>query len=153
MSKLLKEQWSRLAFGERNTSITEGAGHSDDEFFDTIERVLTTLPPDEAKSAAWTLTRYEWGWRHALVELGVGELDPDTIGSGSNEGLLGPIPGTKGKEGIKNMQTGIPIGIMRSQHYAENPGIAIEVMKRAQEMDPQGYAKTVQAFMSEYGEK
>ena len=49
MSKLLKEQWSRLAFGERNTSITEGrAGHSDEEFFDTIEKTPLTNEQAEA---------------------------------------------------------------------------------------------------------
>ena len=37
MSKLLKEQWSRLAFGKRNTSINEAAGEPSEEALVALE--------------------------------------------------------------------------------------------------------------------
>jgi len=161
MGKLLKEEWKRLAFARRNTSINESrfgytadgfpdGGAPEDDFQEAAEIALTS--PD-AKSAGWYLTLADWDIRHILVDMGLGELDPETIGMGSNEGLQFQIPGTKGVKGIKNQQTGIPIGIGRPEHYAEHPHIAIAMLQRVKAENPRAYDKLEQQFMAKYGNK
>ena len=161
MSKLIKEQWSRLAFGKKNISINESpsgydadgmpsGGVPEDEFQEAAEMALNSA---DGKSAGWYLTLADWDIRHILVDMELGELDPETIGRGSNEGLLGPIPGTAGVKGIKNQQTGIPIGIMRSEHYKEHPPIAIAMLQRVKSENPLAYAKLEKQFMKKYGNK
>ena len=160
MSKLLKEQWKRLAFGKRNTSINESrfgydadgmpsGGVPEDEFQEAVEMALNT---PEGKSAGWYLTLADFDIRHILVDMGLGELDPNTIGT-RDEGVLFPIPGTRGVKGIKNQQTGEHIGIGRPEHYKEHPHVAIAMLQRVKEEQPRAYAKLEQGFMKKYGNK
>jgi hypothetical protein len=151
MNKLLKEQWSRLAFGKGNTSINESGydtGGAPEGPFQ--EAVLQALSGPSGESAGWYLTLEDWAIRHLLVDMGIGELDPETIGMGSDEGILGAIPGTNGVKGIKNQQTGVPIGIMRPEHYAANPHIAIAMLQRVQAENPRAYDTLEKRFMKKY---
>jgi len=161
MSKLLGEQWRRLAFGKGNTSINEArsgydadgmpsGGVPEDEFQEAAEMALNTA---EGKSAGWYLTLADHDIRHILVDMGLGELDPETIGKGPNEGIMFQIPGTKGVKGIKNQQTGIPIGIGRPEHYKEHPHIAIAMLQRVKAENPRAYDKLEKQFMKKYGNK
>ena len=158
MSKLLKEQWRRLAFGKRNASVNESYGADgmptgappEDDFQEAAEMALSGAG---GKSAGWYLTLSDWDIRYILVDMGLAELDPDTIGKGDNEGILSTLPGTKGVKGIKNSQTGIPIGIMRPEHYADNPHVAISMLQRVKSENPRAYAKLENGFMKKYGNK
>ena len=161
MSKLLKEQWKRLAFGKGNTSINESrmgydadgfpdGGVPEDDFQEAAELALAG---GGGKSAGWYLTLQDWAIRHILVDMGLGELDPETIGKGDNEGITFPIPGTEGVKGIKNQQTGKHIGIGRAEHYSQHPHIAIAMLQRVKSENPRAYAKLEKDFMKKYGNK
>ena len=147
MSKLLKEQWSRLAFGKRNTSINEvaGAPQPQGEFQELAYQLLQAGSEDAGK-IGWLLTIKDFDLRHVIVDMGLGEIagaDPEYPEEG--EGITPNVPGRE-NEGPLNKQTGKPIGVSRGRHFAEFPDVAIEFLQNAQVRNPPAYAALEKQF-------
>ena len=147
MSKLLKEQWSRLAFGEKNISINEAAGAPVPQGeFQELAYQLLQAGGEDASSVGWLLTLKDFDLRDVIVDMGLGEIagaDPEYPEEG--EGITSTVPGRE-NEGPLNQQTGKPIGITRGKHFAEFPDVAIEFLQNAQASNPRAYAALEKQF-------
>ena len=137
MRKPLKEQWSRLAFGKRNTSINESV-QGQDEFQTIVYELLTTLPPDKAKNVGWLLTLEEHALRNILVDMNLATM-------GKNGTVEIGVPDTYG-QGNFNKQRGERIAVGRMQWYVDNPDVVLQMLQRAQIEEPRAYASLQKQF-------
>ena len=147
MSKILKEQWSRLAFAKGNTSCNEAAGmpQPQGEFQELVYQFLQAGGED-AGSIGWLLTIKDFDLRDVIALMGLGLIapaDPDDPRDG--EGITGTVPGRE-HDGPLNKQTGKPIGISRGKHFAEFPDVALEFLQQAQASNPRAYAALEKQF-------
>ena len=145
--RLIKEQWSRLAFGQKNTSINEASGAlvPQGEFQQLAIQLLQAGGAD-ASSVGWLLTLKDFDLRRVVVEMGLGlivPVDPDK--PRGREGITGNVP-SREREGGLNKQTGKPIGITRGQHFAEFPDVALEFLQLAQTSNPRAYKALEKQF-------
>jgi len=145
--RLIKEQWSRLAFGKKNTSINEvtGARVPQGEFQQLAYQFLQAGGED-AGSIGWLLTLKDFDLRSVVVEMGLGLIVPaDPDKPRGREGITSNVPGRE-REGGLNKQTGNPIGITRGQHFTEFPDVALEFLQQAQASNPRAYAALEKQF-------
>ena len=145
MSKLIKSQWARLAFGKGNSSLNESSQQSD-EFQATVLDLLTNSTPKQASNAAWQLTMHDYSFKDLLVQMHLATIDFYTENGRKKEAVAFAVPGTE-EQGVRNENTGLPVGIGRKEWYLTHPEVALEFLQRAATDNPRAYKRLQSQFM------